>query len=75
MGSRGLDLPGVSVVVNFDPPADTKAYLHRAGRAGRFAPGLSAPPPGTVVTLVASGEDEGAVKGIGEGLGLEARGA
>lgn len=26
-------------------PADAKAYLHRAGRAGRFAPGLSAPPP------------------------------
>lgn len=73
MGSRGLDLPGVAVVVNFDVPGDSKAYLHRAGRAARFAPGLSAPPPGTVITLVASESDEVALAGITQALGVEAR--
>lgn len=73
MGSRGLDFPNVAVVVNFEPPADTRAYLHRAGRAGRYAPGLSSPPPGTVITLVCSGDDEGAMASIREELGLEAR--
>ena len=46
MGARGLDLPRVALVVNAAPPAGgAGAYLHRAGRAGRHAPGADAPAP------------------------------
>ncbi len=33
--ARGIDVVGVSHVINFDPPADPDAYVHRAGRSGR----------------------------------------
>ena len=33
--ARGLDIKGVTHVVNFDIPEDSKDYLHRAGRVGR----------------------------------------
>ena len=35
LGSRGLDFPFVTHVLNFDFPKTTSDYLHRAGRAGR----------------------------------------
>jgi superfamily II DNA/RNA helicase len=41
VAARGLDLPGVELVVHADPPKDADAYAHRAGRAGR--PGCAAP--------------------------------
>lgn len=34
--ARGIDVQGVSVVVNFDLPNDRENYIHRIGRAGRF---------------------------------------
>ncbi|CAG9533191.1 unnamed protein product [Cercopithifilaria johnstoni] len=33
--SRGLDLSGVNLVVNFDLPTSIISYIHRIGRAGR----------------------------------------
>eukprot|EP01106_Pelomyxa_sp_JSP_P008289 TRINITY_DN234_c0_g1_i1.p1 TRINITY_DN234_c0_g1~~TRINITY_DN234_c0_g1_i1.p1 ORF type:complete len:251 (-),score=76.36 TRINITY_DN234_c0_g1_i1:231-983(-) len=33
---RGVDIPRVNVVLNYDMPDDPDAYLHRVGRAGRF---------------------------------------
>ncbi|WP_459718544.1 DEAD/DEAH box helicase [Actinophytocola sp. KF-1] len=46
VAARGIHVDGVSLVVHVDPPADPKAYLHRAGRTAR------AGESGTVVTVV-----------------------
>jgi len=33
--ARGLDLPDVDVVVQFDPPKDVRNFFHRIGRTAR----------------------------------------
>ncbi|KAL8410426.1 hypothetical protein RB596_000199 [Gaeumannomyces avenae] len=33
--SRGIDLEGIDLVINYDIPANAASYLHRVGRAGR----------------------------------------
>jgi ATP-dependent RNA helicase DeaD len=35
VAARGLDVPEVSLVVNFDIPPDPEYYVHRIGRTGR----------------------------------------
>lgn len=35
VAARGLDIPNVKHVVNFDMPADIEEYVHRIGRTGR----------------------------------------
>jgi ATP-dependent RNA helicase DeaD len=35
VAARGLDVPDVSLVVNFDIPPDPEYYVHRIGRTGR----------------------------------------
>jgi len=34
--TRGIDIPTVNVVINFDFPKSSETYLHRIGRSGRF---------------------------------------
>jgi superfamily II DNA/RNA helicase len=46
VAARGIDVAGISVVLQWDIPADHKDYLHRAGRTAR------AGAAGTVITLV-----------------------
>jgi ATP-dependent RNA helicase DeaD len=35
VAARGLDVPRISHVINYDIPTDTEAYVHRIGRTGR----------------------------------------
>jgi superfamily II DNA/RNA helicase len=46
VAARGLDLEHITHVINFDPPAEGKDYVHRVGRTGR------AGRDGTGITLV-----------------------
>lgn len=34
--TRGIDIPTINVVINFDFPSTAETYLHRVGRSGRF---------------------------------------
>ncbi len=35
VAARGLDIPELSHVILYEPPEDSEAYIHRAGRTGR----------------------------------------
>ena len=35
VSARGIDIPGVRFVVNYDLPEETENYVHRVGRTGR----------------------------------------
>ena len=35
VAARGLDIPNVSHVINFEVPATYEDYVHRIGRTGR----------------------------------------
>ena len=50
VAARGLDIPAVSHVINFDVPIHAEDYVHRIGRTGRA--GRS----GTAITLYAGDE-------------------
>jgi ATP-dependent RNA helicase RhlE len=64
VAARGIDVSGISHVINFDAPADHETYVHRVGRTGR------AGRRGVAVTLV--GEDQRReVAALADHLGLD----
>ena len=50
VAARGLDIPDLSHVIQYEPPDDLEAYIHRAGRTGR------AGATGTAISLVTAVE-------------------
>jgi superfamily II DNA/RNA helicase len=58
VAARGLDIPDVSHIYNFDVPLHPDDYVHRIGRTGRA--GRS----GTAITIVAGSNDAKAVAAI-----------
>lgn len=52
LASRGIDIEGVSHVINDDIPNDLEFFIHRVGRTGRN--GM----PGTAITLYSPGEED-----------------
>ena len=64
VAARGIDVSGISHVINFDPPADRDTYVHRIGRTGR------AGAKGVGITLVAADQRPDVTRLAGQ-LGLE----
>ena len=52
LAARGIDLTGVSLVINDDIPTDLEYFVHRVGRTGRGKL------KGTAITLYAPAEDD-----------------
>jgi superfamily II DNA/RNA helicase len=50
VAARGIDVPGINLVVNYDAPRQAQDYVHRIGRTGR------AGRAGVAVTFLARGE-------------------
>ncbi|HEX3802707.1 MAG TPA: DEAD/DEAH box helicase [Solirubrobacteraceae bacterium] len=64
VAARGIDVSGISHVINFDPPHDSETYVHRIGRTGR------AGATGIGITLVSSDQRRD-VASIATELGIE----
>ena len=56
VAARGIDLPELSHVIQYEPPEDPEAYIHRAGRTGR------AGGSGTAISLVTGVERMGLLR-------------
>ncbi|MGQ4365970.1 DEAD/DEAH box helicase [Streptomyces sp. SAS_272] len=66
VAARGIHVDNLDLVVNVDPPADHKDYLHRGGRTAR------AGESGTVVTLVLPHQRRGMTRLMAD-AGIRAR--
>jgi len=65
VAARGIDVVGITHVVNFDAPEDQDGYVHRTGRTGR------AGREGVAITFVV-GDQANGVAAIARTLGLHA---
>jgi ATP-dependent RNA helicase RhlE len=67
VAARGLDIDGITHVVNYEVPSNRETYVHRVGRTGRAAA------TGTALTLVAP-EETRALQALQRSFGLELQG-
>jgi len=56
--SRGIDVPKVSLVINYDLPYDESQYIHRIGRTGRYGK------KGISINLIAGAKEEERMKNL-----------
>jgi len=66
VAARGIDVDRISHVINFDPPEDRDAYVHRVGRTGRAGRN------GIGITFHSAAE-RGRIAGLADELGIEHR--
>jgi superfamily II DNA/RNA helicase len=50
--ARGIDVPSISLVINYDLPFERSQYIHRIGRTGRYGK------KGVAINLIAHKNDE-----------------
>lgn len=62
VASRGIDVPGIQHIINFDLPESVEDYIHRAGRTARGA-ALG------IVSSIATWQDKALIKEIESKLG------
>jgi ATP-dependent RNA helicase RhlE len=67
VAARGLDIEGITHVINYEVPSSREAYVHRVGRTGR------ADATGTALTLV-SPEELRALQALRRSFGIELQG-
>ena len=67
VAARGLDIDGITHVVNYEVPTSRDTYVHRVGRTGR------AEATGTALTLVAP-EELRALEALKRSVGIEMQG-
>ena len=63
VAARGLDIPAVSHVINYDMPSNLEEYVHRIGRTARMGR------PGTAITFVSDMLDLATLDAIRDHVG------
>jgi ATP-dependent RNA helicase DDX19/DBP5 len=69
--ARGVDVPGVNLVLNYDAPStaegapDCNTYLHRIGRCGRFGR------KGVAISFVGDATEGGVYREIERHFGIQ----
>ena len=58
LSARGVDAANVTLVINFDVPWDSRTFLHRSGRAGRFGS------RGINITLASEGDESNLLRKV-----------
>ena len=64
IAARGLDIDGITFVINYEVPTSPEAYVHRVGRTGRDLT------TGTALTLVAP-EEIRALRALEKSVGVQ----
>ncbi|HVR28072.1 MAG TPA: DEAD/DEAH box helicase [Thermoanaerobaculia bacterium] len=64
LAARGIDVPTIEHIINFDVPATVEDYIHRSGRTARGS-------MGGIVSTIATWRDKSMIQSIESALGEE----